>query len=218
MPGDQDEGQEAPPRLPTVLSGEVGSRADDTLEQRVRRLEEMMARLSRDDSATVDPSPLESQPPRAVPDPFRNAATTGPRPVPRATQIPPVPTASLAEFALPPPVPDASYRPLQRGLPLASHVLHRVLPPSSIVRDLWWDLRTGYRMLRDPSYPMTFAGKVVPLLAFFYVCIWPWFSAWTGLIGTLLSGLVNIVVLYVAYKVIQRELRRYYDFSQRYRR
>lgn len=211
MPGEQNDQANPLHAEPT--------RAGDALEERVRRLEAAISRL------TPDPAPPDLLRIQAEPNysPAPPESPPRPRPIPRATPIPPVPTASLAEFtlppvALPPTIPDASFRPLQHGLPMASQVLHRVLPPSSILRDLWWDLRTGYRMLRDPSYPMTATAKVVPLLAVFYVCVWPWFSSWTGLIGTMLSGLVNILVLYVSYKVIQRELRRYYDFSQRYRR
>jgi hypothetical protein len=204
--------------------------SEETLEQRLQRLETAITRLSegdRDDQIAERVAELirPHAAPRALPGPEHSPAESNT--IPRAMPIPPAPTASLADFALPPialppPLPDSSFRavmrPLRESLPLASNVFHRVLPPSSILRDLWWDLRTGYRMLRDPYYPMSLACKFVPLFALFYICVWPWFSSWTGLIGTLMSGLVNIVVLYVTFKVIQRELRRYYDFSQRYRR
>jgi hypothetical protein len=182
------------------------------MEERLSRLEEAMIRLS---SPRRDHLPLQPET-KVMPSEFVDPLDEV-KPIPRATPIPPAPPASLAEFALPPPVPDASLRPLQLSQ-IAAQTVGRVLPPSALLRDLWWDFRTGWRMLRDPSYPMSLAGKVVPLFALFYVCIWPWFSSWSGILGTLLSGLVNIAVLYLAFKVIQRELRRYYDFSQRYRR
>jgi hypothetical protein len=108
--------------------------------------------------------------------------------------------------------------PIRLAMPLAGNLVNRVLPPSSIVRDIWWDLRVGYRMIRDPIYPMTLAGKVIPIFALIYLTIWPWFSSWTGLIGTVMNGLVYILVLYIAFKVIHRELHRYYDFAVKYRR
>jgi hypothetical protein len=203
--------------------------AEDSLVRRVERLEEALVRLSkRVELPEPVADPLAIEPPS---DPLQIThelkKPADPVPIPRAMPILPVPTASLAEFALPqidlpPPVPDAAdraiMRPIKVDLPLITSLSHRVLPPSALVRDLWWDLRTALRMLRDPYYPMTVACKIVPLAALFYVCVWPWFSAWTGLLGTILSGLVNIVVLYITFKVIQRELRRYYEFSQRYRR
>lgn len=95
---------------------------------------------------------------------------------------------------------------------------NRVLSPSSLWRDLWWDLRTAWRMVRDPAYPMTTACRVVPAFAIFYVTIWPLLSSWSGVIGTVMNYFVNAIVIYVAFKVVQRELRRYYDFAEKYRR
>jgi hypothetical protein len=203
--------------------------AEDSLERRVERLEEALVQLSRRvELPEPAADPLAIEPPSdPLQIPNEPNKPVDPVSILRAVPIPSVPTASLAEFALPPmelppPVPDAAdraiMRPIKVDLPLITSLSHRVLPPSALVRDVWWDLRTALRMLRDPYYPMTVACKIVPLAALFYVCVWPWFSAWTGLLGTILSGLVNIVVLYITFKVIQRELRRYYEFSQRYRR
>ncbi len=147
--------------------------------------------------------------------------------VQRAVPIPSAPHATQVEFSMPqlsmpPPVPESGLasviRPLQASMPLAKSIADRVLPPSSLIRDLWWDIRTGYRMIRDPLYPMTFLGKVVPIVALLYMTVWPLFSSWTGIIGTVMNGLVYILVLYLAFKVIQRELRRYYEFAEKYQR
>ena len=149
------------------------------------------------------------------------------KPTPRAIPIPPPPTASLAEFTLPPFAEPTENRasairsmlkPIQSALPVASSVVSKVLPPSSLFRDLWWDIRISWRMLRDPYYPMTTACKVVPLFAVFYVTIWPMLSSWSGVIGTVMNYFVNAIVIYIAFKVIQLELRRYYEFAERYRR
>lgn len=154
------------------------------------------------------------------------SGATEDKPIPRATPIPP-PAASLAEFAIPhyaeplkerPSALSNMLKPIQTALPVASSVMNKVLPPSSIFRDLWWDIRIVWRMLRDRTYPMTTACKVFPLFAIFYVTIWPYLSAWSGLLGTVMNYFVNAIVIYVAFKVVQRELRRYYDFAEKYRR
>lgn len=198
------------------------------LEDRVQRLEDAVALLTHhvswdETERTTAQSPAarigqDSVP--NVPDPLAEA------PLPRAMPIPPPPTASLAEFSLPAfaePAPRASrlnsvLRPIQSAMPLATSVVNKVLPASSLWRDLWWDLRTSWRMMRDPYYPMSTACKIVPLFAVFYVTIWPLLSSWSGIIGTVMNYFVNAVVIYVAFKVIQRELRRYYEFTEKYRR
>lgn len=186
------------------------------LEDRVQRLEEAVAALT--ELQHWDESPRNLEPAPQV------QLTSD---VPRAMPIPPPPTASLAEFSLPatalPPVTPPSklttlLQPMKSALPVASSVMNKVLPASSLWRDVWWDIRIAWRMFRDPYYPMSTAFKVVPLFAIFYVTIWPWFSAWTGIFGTVMNYCVNAVVIYIAFKVIQRELRRYYDFAEKYRR
>lgn len=184
------------------------------LEDRVERLEALVANLAERDH--WDESPVK---------PLPRLESTSCDGTPRAMPIPAAPTASLAEFTLPPLAepsrPSALHailRPVQAALPVATSVANRVLPASSLWRDLWWDLRTGWRMIRDPYYPMTTACKVFPLFALFYVTIWPWFSAWSGIIGTVMNYFVNTIVIYIAFKVIQRELRRYYAFVEKYQR
>jgi hypothetical protein len=141
----------------------------------------------------------------------------------RATPIPPPPTASLAEFALPPlhsveQRAPSLFQPMKTVLPITAQLVNRVLPASSLWRDLWWDVHTLWRLMRDPYYPKTTSFKVVPLFALFYVTIWPWLFTWGGLVGSIMSFFVNAVVLYIAFKVIQRELRRYYDFAEKHHR
>ncbi|MFO0812580.1 MAG: hypothetical protein U0796_05145 [Gemmatales bacterium] len=185
----------------------------ELLEDRVQRLEEMVASL-------VEKEHWDE----TVQKPLPRLETTTNDNIPRAIPINAAPTASLAEFALPPLAEPsrpstlgAIFRPVQAALPVASSVMNRVLPASSLWRDLWWDLRTGWRMIRDPYYPMSTACKVFPLFAIFYVTIWPWLSAWSGIIGTIMNYFVNAIVIYIAFKIIQRELRRYYAFVEKYR-
>ncbi|HQR08128.1 MAG TPA: hypothetical protein PLN21_14970 [Gemmatales bacterium] len=195
------------------------------LEDRVQRLEDAVALLTHhvqwDESVTTAVEPVARISHEPLPDPL--AA----KPAPRAMPIPSPPTASLAEFAMPsyaePKVARVSslssvLQPIQSALPLATSTVNRILPASSLWRDLWWDVRTAWRMVRDPYYPMSTACKVVPLFALFYVTVWPWFSAWSGIVGTVMNYLVNAIVIYIAFKVIQRELRRYYEFAEKYRR
>nr|HMP16825.1 hypothetical protein [Gemmatales bacterium] len=180
------------------------------LEDRVARLEEAGAALA--ELQHWEDNPTSSS--TAIPQEAE---------VVRATPIPPPPTASLAEFTIPslnttspsPGLPNL-LQPVKAALPFTAQLVNRVLPASSLWRDIWWDLHTFWRMLRDPFYPKTTTFKIVPLFAIFYVTIWPWFSSWGGLLGTLMSYVVNGVVLYIAFKVVQRELRRYYDFAEKY--
>ena len=220
---------DAVPTTETALtestSSQTASVPAQLLADRVQRLEDAVALLTHhlqwDDVDTASQEPMA----RITHSPMRDSSEE--KPAPRAMPIPPPPTASLAEFTLPPfaepPIVKVSpltnvLRPLQSALPLATTTVNRLLPASSIWRDLWWDLRTAWRMVRDPYYPMSTACKVVPLFALFYVTVWPWFSAWSGIVGTIMNYLVNAVVIYIAFKVIQRELRRYYEFAEKYRR
>jgi hypothetical protein len=206
----------------STVSGSVPA---TLLEDRVQRLEDAVALLTHhvqwDESESTTPDPIARIKHEPVLDHLEGT------PAPRAIPIPPPPTASLADFTLPtyaePPVARVSplasvLQPIQSALPLATSTVNRLLPASSLWRDLWWDVRTAWRMVRDPYYPMSTACKVVPLFALFYVTVWPWFSSWSGIIGTVMNYLVNTIVLYIAFKVIQRELRRYYEFAEKYRR
>lgn len=185
------------------------------LEDRVQRLEQAVAALTELQHWDDEPAQVSRR------------LTSEPEPV-RATPIPPPPTASLADFALPPlgtasrqTTPNAFtniLQPVKAVLPMTASLVNRVLPASSLWRDLWWDVLTFWRMMRDPFYPKTTSFRIVPLFAVFYITIWPWFSTWGGILGTIMSYVVNTVVLYIAFKVIQRELRRYYDFAEKYHR
>lgn len=189
------------------------------LEDRVQRLEEAVAALAQNHEWPDEPRSLATKSVHAAMPALKHEVA------PRAIPIPPPPTASLADFALPPlqQAPVARpltqlLRPFQAALPATTSVASRLLSPSSLWRDLWWDMRTGWRMLRDPAYPMTTACRVFPLFAIFYVTIWPLLSAWSGILGSVMNYFVNAIVIYIAFKIVQRELRRYYDFTEKYRR
>jgi hypothetical protein len=213
---------------PTVPAIEVAD--PSSLSERLQVLERTVAQLSNtkplEDRVTARVLEQLHHDPLAIKE-CNQTVETAPVAVQRAMPIPSESSRTVAEFHLPPvalpaPLPESNLtsllRPLPSAMPLARGMLDRVIPASSLLRDVWWDLRIGYRMLRDPIYPMTFACKVIPLFALIYVTIWPWFSSWSGMIGTVMNGLVYIVVLYVAFKVIHRELHRYYEFAVKYRR
>jgi len=205
------------------------------LEERVHHLEDAVVALCRTDqleqkvaSRVIDilqndplgPSHAQAKvgkPPKSEPM-LQTATVQRAVPIPTAVALADYQSPPIAAAQLPPSNLSKVAEPIRLAMPLASNVVNRMLPPSSIFRDIWWDLRVGYRMIRDPIYPMTLAGKVIPIFALFYLTIWPWFSSWTGLIGTVINGLIYILVLYIAFKVIHRELHRYYDFAVKYRR
>lgn len=79
--------------------------------------------------------------------------------------------------------------------------------------DIWRDLTTCWRMIRDPHYRMSWLGTLAPLFALLYVTIWPIFSEWVMPLPSvpLLGFLDDLVVLYLGLKVLGREMRRYQD-------
>lgn len=82
----------------------------------------------------------------------------------------------------------------------------------SLLRDIWWDVKTLYRMIRDPRYRISTVAKVVPLLALIYVTLWAMVSGWLPFWPPgipLVSYLDDVLVIYLGLKVLGRELRRY---------
>jgi hypothetical protein len=123
--------------------------------------------------------------------------------------------APLATFAEPPPTRGAAP-------PLWSRLFAGWVSEHSLIRDLWWDLRMFWRMLRDPGYTTSLACKIGPLAILIYVFILPkiaqyvnWLfpSVQLGIIGIFL----DVLLLYVAFKIVHRELRRYHDYRTRFR-
>ena len=83
----------------------------------------------------------------------------------------------------------------------------------SLFAELWHDVRTFWRMLRDPLYRMSWTGRLVGLLPLGYA-IWTTLGGFRNLFGLLY--LVDLALflpfVFVAFKVWGRELRRYRRF------
>lgn len=124
-----------------------------------------------------------------------------------------VSTASLAGFTLPVPAKSTTVK-LTLG----------TLPGMSLLRGIWWDLRTFVAMWRDPLYTMTLAGRLMPFLAVFCVLVIPLLRKIPLLadfipnFGDFLGNLLIIVLLYLTFKVVSNELQRYQAFAAKYRR
>lgn len=150
------------------------------------------------DKTPAEPSRLAS--PSA--DPSRSASA--------ATVARPAPLATFAELPGPPPV------------PLWQRLFAGWLSPHSLLRELWWDMRMFWRMLRDPSYSTSLACKLAPPLILVYVFILPKLTPYVSwLVPSVQLGifgiLFDVILLYVAFKIVHRELRRYHDYLTRFR-
>jgi hypothetical protein len=87
----------------------------------------------------------------------------------------------------------------------------------SLIGEIWWDIRTLLRMVRDPLYSMTWLGVLVPLFALVYITfpwkIWPLNAIPDSFY--LIGLLDDLAVAYLGFKVLGRELRRYRTFLAR---
>lgn len=120
----------------------------------------------------------------------------------------PAPLATFAELPGSPPV------------PLWQRLFAGWLAPHSLLRELWWDLRMSWRMLRDPSYSTSLSCKLAPPLILIYVFIVPKLTPYVSwLVPSVQLGifgiLFDVVLLYVAFKIVHRELRRYHNYLTR---
>jgi hypothetical protein len=198
------------------------------VEQRIERLEDVVAALCDADGlgeriaervaqklSHGEPRPAADDAPRSAPSPAPLKLQATPLPKER-----PLPTATIVEFTLPPEAPTGT-PPVPSSNP--SGFFWGFIPETSLARDLWWDMRTFVRMVRDPGYTATQAFRLVPLLILFFVFIWPRLAphlVWLVPQASLgIFGLVaDVLLIYVGYKIVQRELRRYDEFAAKYRR
>ena len=158
------------------------------------------------------------------------------RPVSHSNGMPSIaaatpPTATFAEFVLPDmaasTVSTASLAGFTLPVPVKSNTVKLTLgalPGMTLLRSIWWDLRTFVAMWRDPLYTMTLAGRLMPFVAVFCVLVIPLLRKFPLLadfipnFGDLLGNLLIIILLYLAFKVTSRELQRYHEFATKYRR
>lgn len=99
-----------------------------------------------------------------------------------------------------------------------------MLPGTSLLRSIWWDIKTFLALWRDPLYTMTMACRIIPLVALFCVLGVPLLRKlpivgdFIPNFGDIIGNLLNLVLLYVAFKVTHRELQRYHEFATKYHR
>jgi hypothetical protein len=73
--------------------------------------------------------------------------------------------------------------------------------------DLWSEVRTFGKMLFDHRYPFSYAGRFGPvIIACAYVFSWMFLG---GIVGSILERLIDIVLAFVLYKIMSREVQRY---------
>lgn len=97
-----------------------------------------------------------------------------------------------------------------------------VAPPRSLFGRSWLafdlldDFRTLYRLIRDPGYRMTWTAKIVPLAALIFILFSNWKIFPWNLIdptGGMIDKVIDIVVAFFAFKVLQREISRYREMA-----
>jgi hypothetical protein len=159
------------------------------LEQRIRRLEDTLARLLAQPNAN---------PVMAVP---ASSSATG-----SSAGSPIVSAAAVAGVV-------SSVGQLLSGEKPGSETTAAV---RAAVRRNWWlteqiaEVRAIYRMYVDPRYRMSWVGRVVPgvLLAVFILSRWGFLPS-VPLVGWLLQTPFEIIVIYALCKVLGYEARRY---------
>lgn len=181
------------------------------VEQRMERLEDAVAAL-------CDTQSLED----------RIAERVAQKLTQHEIQLPPMPV-KVKPQPLPPAAPLAAFAELPEaaaGTPPARKpnpgLLFRLLPETSLLHDLAWDARTFVRLMRDPGYQTTWSFRTLPLAILAYVFILPKVAPYLGwLVPQVSLGIVglllDVVLLYLAFKFVQRELRRYDEFARKYR-
>lgn len=168
----------------------MGPNPVEDLEQRVQRLEDVVA-------AVCDTEALETRVASRVTEKLRAEAEQAKGP---PHLIGSTPVGGFGVDPRPPAAPRATW-----------------VPPTgemSFLGEIWWDARMLFQMIRDPLYRMSWAAKVVPVLALLYVTVWaaiaPTISAWPTI--PLIGYLDDLLVVYLGLKVLGRELRRYQAF------
>ncbi len=95
-------------------------------------------------------------------------------------------------------------------------------PPFAVLRGSWLldgyaELRTMVRMFQDRRYRLTWPARIVPATALVLILTsWIWLPGtiifWTGLM-TVVDKVIDLALAYVAFKVLNREVRRYRELT-----
>jgi hypothetical protein len=84
--------------------------------------------------------------------------------------------------------------------------------------EIWWEIKSLWRMIRDPLYTMSWLTKLIiflPVAYLLYTMLAGFHSGVLGPFGFLLDVLLFCPFFYVAVKAWGRELRRYREFCLR---
>jgi hypothetical protein len=155
--------------------------------------------------------------PEAAPAPTPEAAAS---PAPVATIVPAPATPPIATV-VPPPEPKgtpplAAAAPTAQTEPTGRWARLRWIFRSWLILDVLNELRVMLRMLVDPRYHLTWLGRVAPLV----VLVLIWLSDWDKLaflfpwnlipfLGYYLNKLFQIILIFVMFKFLTREVDRY---------
>ncbi|MER3442289.1 MAG: hypothetical protein C4296_13105 [Gemmataceae bacterium] len=87
----------------------------------------------------------------------------------------------------------------------------RSLPSGGLLRTIWSDFATTWRMCIDPSYRVSWTTRVVCLLAVLYLTLWTWLSGYFNPLPSIpvLSQVDDLLVAYLGFRTLGWELRRY---------
>lgn len=80
-----------------------------------------------------------------------------------------------------------------------------------LIAEMLSDIRTLFRLIRDPMYTMSWTAKIVPVCALIYV-LWPFDLIWEPAVSSgipVVGFLDDLVVAWIGFKVLGREIRRY---------
>ncbi len=81
--------------------------------------------------------------------------------------------------------------------------------PGWLLLDLWSEVRTFGKMLFDHRYPFSYAGRFGPVvIACTYAFSWMFLSG-MPIIGGVTERIVDVVLAFVLYKIMSREVYRY---------
>jgi len=170
-----DEPARAGPNAPAAIP----PRHALSLEERVRRLEDVLATLQ------ISPNAIQSADPLPAP--------------------PPNEQASLADFIAsaaqhPPAQPE---RPPDTAAPVAER------PPRWLLFEMLAEMRVMVRMCLDPRYRLSWQTRVLPPLFLFGMFLSWLLISGIPVIGFLLDRIMFLVLAYMLFKVLMREATRY---------
>jgi hypothetical protein len=180
----------------------AASNGADELEQRMQRLEDMVA-------VACDTQALEDRVVERVHEKLKSEQPPVPPPVAAFAHdhLGKHPSELELELAR---APAPAAPPMPSG--------HSWYTDYTLLGEIWSEVRGLFRMIRDPAYRMSWLCRVVPLLCLLYVTVWSWVSGHFFGSIPVLSILDDLVVIYIGLKIIGRELRRYREFEVRWRR